>query len=97
MGSLGWARCYWCWRWEWNPYIPDFIPGPEPDGDHGGPLCDACMDRWIEGSGPPWQPTAVGRQANRAMLALRPGFPHGEVGREVFLLNGQFLKPPDQP
>ena len=22
MGSLGWARCWWCHRWQYNMYIP---------------------------------------------------------------------------
>ena len=52
MGSLGWGRCYWCSRWQYNMYIPDPI---------GYPLCDqddrtaaecpdalACIDRYLE-------------------------------------------------
>ena len=35
MGSLGWAQCTWCWRWEYNMYIPDGIDGP---------LCGDCLD-----------------------------------------------------
>ena len=29
MGSLAWAQCYWCWKWEYDMY-------------HA--LCDSCMD-----------------------------------------------------
>ena len=43
MGSLGWCQCYWCWRWEYNMYIPDGV---------GGPLCGDCLDL-VE---PPWVP-----------------------------------------
>jgi hypothetical protein len=48
MGSLGWARCYWCWRWELNMYIPDGLDRP---------LCDPCLDR----SAPPWWPNELQR------------------------------------
>ena len=30
MGSLGWAPCYWCGWWEYNPYIPDPLTHPDP-------------------------------------------------------------------
>ena len=43
MGSLGWATCNWCWRWEFNMYITDWV---------GAPLCDRCMDL----EEPPWWP-----------------------------------------
>ena len=43
MGSLGWARCYWCWWWEYGMYIPDGV-------NHQ--LCGDCMDLWE----PPWYP-----------------------------------------
>ena len=34
MGSLGWAPCYWCGWWEYNPYIPDPLTHP---------LCGWCL------------------------------------------------------
>ena len=52
MGSLGWAQCYWCWRWEYDMYIPDWV---------GRPLCVRCGDRDDEGERPPWQPDARAR------------------------------------
>ena len=39
MGSLGWHRCHWCRKWQYNMYIPDGIDGP---------LCGTCIDRSIE-------------------------------------------------
>ena len=48
MGSLGWGRCYWCWAWEYNMYIPDGLDLP---------LCDTCLDR----SAPPWWPNELQR------------------------------------
>ena len=52
MGSLGWAQCYWCWRWEYAMYIPDWV---------GRPLCMWCGDREMDGYRPPWQPDARAR------------------------------------
>ena len=49
MGSLGWARCYWCGEWEEGMYIIDGV-------DH--PLCELCSDRWE-----PPQPDARARLA----------------------------------
>ena len=49
MGSLGWARCYWCGEWEEGMYIMDGV-------DH--PLCELCSDRWE-----PPQPDARARLA----------------------------------
>ena len=34
MGSMGWAPCYWCGWWEYNPYIPDPLTHP---------LCAWCL------------------------------------------------------
>ena len=28
MGSLDWAQCTWCWRWEYGMYITDIINRP---------------------------------------------------------------------
>ena len=42
IGSLGWETCYWCHQWNWNMYIPDGV---------GGPLCPACLDRFVDGFG----------------------------------------------
>ena len=36
MGSLDWARCYWCDYWVRNPYMYDW-----PWGDYG-PMCEWC-------------------------------------------------------
>ena len=49
MGSLGWARCLWCWKLEYNMYIVDWIEEP---------LCPTCIDRLLEEKGPPWWPDA---------------------------------------
>ena len=46
MGSLGWAQCWWCWRWEENMYIPD----------HMEAMCGWCIDRLLDGGAPPWYP-----------------------------------------
>ena len=37
MGSLGYAKCYWCKTEGWNYYIPDGL---------GEPLCEKCL--WEE-------------------------------------------------
>ena len=63
MGSLGWASCYWCWRWEYNPYIPDGLPGP---------LCASCLWRFCENQRPPWQPDALARCERNLTAVLRP-------------------------
>ena len=47
MGSLGWAQCYWCWKWRYNMYIPDWMAEP---------LCGDCIDRMLANLGPPWWP-----------------------------------------
>ena len=47
MGSLGWARCHWCWKWEYNMYIPDRV---------NGALCGDCLDIFIDGGEPPCFP-----------------------------------------
>ena len=49
MGSLGWAQCYWCWKWRRGMYIVDWIEKP---------LCGDCIDRLLEDEGPPWWPDA---------------------------------------
>ena len=65
MGSLGWAQCYWCWRWNYNMYIPDPI---------GRPLCHYCFDRFLDGLEPPWQPDARARL--RMVLQQKAPLPH---------------------
>ena len=47
MGTLGWRQCYWCWKWVDNMYIVDWI---------GEPLCEPCIERLVDGKGPPWWP-----------------------------------------
>ena len=54
MGSMGWARCYWCEYWVENPYIIDWI---------GEPLCDWCFDWHLDYGGGPYEPSAVNRLA----------------------------------
>ena len=61
MGSMGWAPCYWCGWWEYNPYIPDPLTHP---------LCAWCMERLIEGDGP-WYPSALQRCGMRLQIAFR--------------------------
>ena len=66
MGSLGWAQCYWCWRWEFNMYISDGIEAP---------LCCTCLNRCISdaytntATRPPWQPDGITR-AQRHLVAI---------------------------
>ena len=43
MGSMGWAKCYWCEYWNYNPYIIDGV---------GEPFCDWCFDWFLDGGGP---------------------------------------------
>ena len=57
MGSLGWARCYWCWRWQYNMYIPDWT---------GYPLCGRCMDL----EEPPLYPNERQRAENKTSRLL---------------------------
>ena len=59
---------------------------------HHGPLCDSCMDLWMDGRRPPWKPTAVNRAAEVVGLAL---------GRKIHKLAvhevATFLEPSDKP
>ena len=94
MGSLGWAfdhrsggaRCFWCWRWEWNMYIPDPV---------GRPLCGDCLDSFCEGHRPPWQPDAIGRTAGLLAMTFRPATP--SIGPEVCERIAAFLEPSWMP
>ena len=47
LGSLGWAQRFWCWKWEYDMYIVDWIQNP---------ICGACIERLCQGKGPPWWP-----------------------------------------
>ena len=40
MGSMGWAPCYVCGWWEYNPYIPDPFTRP---------FCGHCLTELVEG------------------------------------------------
>ena len=40
MGSLGWAPCFVCGWWEYNPYIPD---------PFAHPFCGRCLTELVEG------------------------------------------------
>ena len=62
MGLMGWAPCFWCGQWEWNPYIADPLTDP---------LCEFCMDWFIEGGGP-FFPSAQQKCAMRLQIAFRP-------------------------
>ena len=78
MGSLGWAQCYWCWKWQYNMYIIDWIQEP---------LCDVCIDRLIDDEqGPPWWPD--GRTRLQIVLQRRlPAIPArliAEYARELW-------------
>ena len=93
MGSFGdWRQCYWCWRWAWDPYVPDFMPGPD-GAQHHGPLCDSCKDLWIDGRRLPWKPTAVNRAAEVVGAALGPKL----RASAVHFLVAEFLEPWDKP
>ena len=60
MGSLGWRRCFWCWKWRYDMYIVDGLPKP---------LCSECLDRMDDVGRPPWQPD--GRERLRKFWARR--------------------------
>ena len=92
MGIMGWARCYWCWRWEYNPACPDFQEGPEGE-QHHGPLCDTCLDLWMGRRRPPWKPTAVNRAAEVVGAALGPKL----RASAVYFIVAEFLEPWDKP
>ena len=61
MGSLGWAQCYWCSRWEEDMYIPDSEHLQAEYGNIiGAPWCADCLEqeqcwrclRWGNHDGP---------------------------------------------
>ena len=71
MGSLGWARCYWCGAWVWNPYVLESIGN--------NVLCDTHWDYAFPGQGPmrricPIQPN--GRTRVAASLLANVGRRH---------------------
>ena len=78
MGSLGWHRCHWCSKWQYNMYIPDGIDGP---------LCGTCIDRSIEVGTPP-EPT--GRSECCEALQQQPWLP-SSFPKEVMILVSKFL------
>ena len=99
MGSLGWAQCYWCWRWEYNMHIPDFVFDSLSDEpfDHGGALCYKCECRLFSGQRPPWQPDAIGRAA-RTLAAVGWTSSHGQRFPDSALtIVALFLEPSDKP
>ena len=83
MGSTGWARCFWCWQWEYNLYIPD------PFCD---PFCGHCLERLCEGQRPPWQPDARGRTAGLLGMIFRP-MPPAPLPDSVCENIAEFLEP----
>ena len=58
MGTLGWAQCEWCWKWQYNMYIGDAV---------GAPLCDSCQDC----DEPPWYPNNRQRSEHYFKAILR--------------------------
>ena len=88
MGSLGWARCYWCWNWEYNMYIPDGI---------NRPLCGDCIDRLLDGQRPPYQPDNLARCANWLVLVLPAEIDGQRFPPDVFESVAYFLTWHDLP
>ena len=78
MGSLGWERCYWCSKWQYNMYIPDPV---------GAPLCDTCLDRCCDVGTPP-DPTGRSEccEALQQHRWLPSNFP-----KEVMILISNYL------
>ena len=72
MGSLGWARCWWCWRLEYNMYIPDPCQRP---------LCGHCSDRFYYGGEPPWWPN----HRQRTEMLVEKLFNRAAFGSEFHL------------
>ena len=58
---MGWAKCYWCPYWTYNPYIHDSLGGQ--------PLCDMCFD-WFIGGGGPYEPSKLTKTTRRIEFAL---------------------------
>ena len=87
MGSMGWARCFWCPRWVYNPYILDWI---------GEVLCERCYDNHLNdvNDGFPPHPNAIDHKANALDIILPP---LRACGREVVHRVASFLESPWQP
>ena len=81
MGSMGWAKCYWCSYWVYNPYLIDWFPVP---------LCTMCLDWYVDGGGP-YKPTAIDRSAQYLQKILMPHAP------EVMFIVASFLHDPTEP
>ena len=80
--GLGWEQCYWCWRWEWNMYIPYGV---------NQPLCNRCLDL----DEPPWYPNDRQRFENETWRLFHcqlklPRTGRG-LGKEATTLIASFL------
>ena len=62
----GWCQCFWCWQGDWNMQIPDPVARP---------LCLQCLDRFINGDGPPWRPNNVQRCEEWLSRMVEPTLP----------------------
>ena len=65
-GMQGWFQCFWCWKWEVNMFVPNPVAGP---------LCEQCMDRFLDGDGPPWSPNNLQRCEEWLRRMVLPGLP----------------------
>ena len=75
--GCGWASCYWCHYWTYNPYIINWI---------GRPLCDNCFDWHLGWFGGPYEPTGT----QRATRLIGRWFPQLQA-EEVIANVAEFL------
>ena len=87
MGSMGWAQCFWCPRWTYNPHIIDWISKV---------LCDTCYGNHLDlvNDGVPPHPNAIDHKANALEIILPP---LKICGREVAHHVASFLESPWRP
>ena len=87
MGSMGWAQCFWCPRWIYNPHILDWIEEV---------LCYKCywnhLDRVNDGFPP--RPNAIDHKAKALEIILPPLH---VCGGEVVHHVASFLESPWKP
>ena len=84
---MGWARCYWCPGWVYDPYIIDWI---------GEPLCGVCFDRHVQNNGiggEPVRPNARCHKANALLVVLPQLQGDFEVARYI----ASFIELPLRP
>ena len=87
MGSMGWAQCFWCPRWTYNPHIIDWISEV---------LCYRCYWNHVDGvnDGVPPHPNAIDHKAKALEIILPPLH---DCGREVVHNVASFLESPWRP